>query len=124
MATILPGDGRHAVGLLRRVLANLVENAIRYSPRQTAVTVMSRRVADGTELRVADAGPGIAPELREKVVNAFAQLGSGSEQAVASGSRGLGLTFCKLAVEAQGGRIWTEDAGPGAVFCVRLPHGS
>jgi len=39
------------------------------------------------------------------------------------GGRGLGLTFCKLAVEAHGGRIWVEDAAPGAVFCVRLPHG-
>lgn len=110
--------------LIQRVLANLVENAIRYSPRQGAVTVMSRPVADGTELRIGDAGRGIAPELRDEVFNAFAQLGSGSERAVASGSRGLGLTFCKLVVEAHGGRIWVEDAGPGAVFCLSLPNGS
>ncbi|HEX7679026.1 MAG TPA: ATP-binding protein, partial [Thermoanaerobaculia bacterium] len=37
---------------------------------------------------------------------------------------GLGLTFCKLAIEAHGGRIWIEDAAPGAVFCLRLPHGT
>lgn len=36
------------------------------------------------------------------------------------GSRGLGLAFCKLAIEAQGGAIWIEDASPGAVFCIRL----
>ena len=36
--------------------------------------------------------------------------------------RGLGLTFCKLAVEAHGGRIWIEDAAPGAVFCLTVPH--
>ena len=45
------------------------------------------------------------------------------ERALARDSRGLGLTFCKLAVEAHGGRIWIEDAAPGAVFCARLPHG-
>jgi signal transduction histidine kinase len=110
--------------LIQRVLANLVENAIRHSPHQTAVTVTSLHLLDGTELRVADAGSGIAPELREKVFHAFAQLDSGNERAADSGSRGLGLTFCKLAVEAHGGRIWIEDAEPGAIFCVRLPHGS
>ena len=109
--------------LIQRVLANLVENAIRYSPRKAAVTVSSRHIADAVELRVSDAGRGIAPELREKVFNAFEQLGGGGERAVASGSRGLGLTFCKLVVEAHGGQIWLEDADPGAIFCVRLPNG-
>ncbi len=71
--------------LIQRVLANLVENAIRYSPREAAVTVTSQHVSDHTELRVIDVGRGIAPELREKVFNAFAQLGSGSERAAASG---------------------------------------
>jgi signal transduction histidine kinase len=37
-------------------------------------------------------------------------------------NRGLGLAFCKVAVEAHGGRIWIEDAGPGAVFCIGIPH--
>jgi two-component system sensor histidine kinase/response regulator len=125
LRSALEADRMHAdQDLIQRVLANLVENAIRYSPHQTTVTVSSTPLADGTELRIADAGPGIAPELREKVFNAFAQLGYGSERAVASGSRGLGLTFCKLVVEAHGGRIWVEDAEPGAIFCVRLPHGS
>jgi len=125
LRSALDAERMHAdQDLIQRVLANLVENAIRYSPRETAVSVTSMPVTDGIELRVADAGPGIALEMRAKVFNAFAQLGYGSERAVASGSRGLGLTFCKLAVEAHGGRIWVEDAAPGAIFCVRLPHGS
>jgi signal transduction histidine kinase len=52
------------------------------------------------------------------------QVESNGQQAVARGNRGLGLTFCKLAVEAHGGRIWVEDANPGSVFCVRLPNGA
>jgi two-component system, sensor histidine kinase and response regulator len=110
--------------LVQRVLANLVENAIRYSPRNTTVTITSTRVEGGTELRVADAGGGIEPEMREKVFNAFVQVESNSERAVSRSSRGLGLTFCKVAVEAHGGRIWVEDAFPGAVFCVTLPNGA
>ena len=110
--------------LFRRTLTNLVENAVRYAPTETSVTVTALRVGDGMELRVADAGRGIAPEMREKVFDPFVQAESGGEQLVARAGRGLGLTFCKLVVEAHGGRIWVEDAEPGAVFCVRLPNGS
>jgi len=79
--------------LIQRVLANLVENAIRYSPRKTTVTITIAQVEGGTELRVADAGCGIEPEMREKVFNAFVQVESNRERAVARSSRGLGLTF-------------------------------
>jgi two-component system sensor histidine kinase/response regulator len=109
--------------LIQRVLANLVDNAIRYSPRRAAVSVTISDVAGATELRVADAGRGIEPELREKVFNAFVQVEADSQGGMARGSRGLGLTFCKVAVEAHGGHIWVEDATPGAVFCLRLPNG-
>lgn len=108
--------------LFQRVLTNLVENAIRYSPARAIVTVAARNVPDGTELRVADAGRGIAPEMREQVFSPFVQIENGDSLVATPGGRGLGLTFCKVAVEAHGGRIWVEDAGPGAVFCVRLPN--
>lgn len=110
--------------LLQRVLANLVENAIRYSPRQSVVSIRAADVAGEVELRVADAGRGIDPEMREKVFNAFTQVEANSDRAVARSSRGLGLTFCRVAVEAHGGRIWVEDGEPGAVFCLRLPRGT
>jgi two-component system sensor histidine kinase/response regulator len=108
--------------LLRRTLTNLVENAIRYAPRGTTILVTGLRTDEGTELRVADAGSGIPPAMRDKVFDPFVQVEAG-DHPVARAGRGLGLTFCKLTVLAHGGLIWIEDATPGAVFCVRLPHG-
>jgi two-component system, sensor histidine kinase and response regulator len=109
--------------LLRRTLANLVENAIRNAPSGTAVTVSVSARDGGSELQVSDAGRGIPPEMREKIFDPFVQVDSG-DWSLSRGGRGLGLTFCRLAVEAHGGRIWVEDAVPGARFCVGLRHGS
>jgi two-component system, sensor histidine kinase and response regulator len=106
--------------LLRRTLANLVDNAIRYAPSETVITVSTRRSVSSMEVRVADAGKGIPPELRDRVFDAFIQVEAG-ERPVERGARGLGLTFCKLAVEAHGGSIWVEDGAPGAIFILRLP---
>jgi signal transduction histidine kinase len=108
------------VDLLRRTLTNLVENALRYAPAGTSVRVTAVRHAGETEFRVADAGSGIPPEMRDKIFEPFVQVEAG-EHPVARVGHGLGLTFCKLAVEIHGGRIWIEDAAPGAIFCVRLP---
>jgi two-component system, sensor histidine kinase and response regulator len=105
--------------LLRRVLENLIDNGLRHSPTDSTLTLSAARGDAGVELRVADQGRGIAPEQREKVFDAFVQ-GSTEEQLTRSG-RGLGLTFCRLAVQAHGGTIWVEDANPGAAFCVSLP---
>lgn len=106
--------------LLRRLLANLVENAIRHAPAASVVAVRSRRAEGATELRVIDRGEGVPPEMQELVFDPFVQL-EGSEIPSSRGGRGLGLSFCKLAVEAHGGRMWIEDAAPGAAFCARLP---
>lgn len=108
--------------LLRRTLANLVENALRYAPVGTSVTIASTRTPQAVEVRVADSGRGVPEDMREKVFGAFVQVEAGAAM-VAHHSRGLGLTFCKVAVEAHGGQIRIEDGSPGAVFCVRLPHG-
>jgi two-component system sensor histidine kinase/response regulator len=106
--------------LLRRTIENLLDNAIRHAPENTAVRLTTITRDGGVELRVADTGPGIPAEMREKIFERFVQL-EGSEHATRTG-RGLGLAFCKLAVEAHGGRIWVEDGQPGTLFCVRLPH--
>jgi signal transduction histidine kinase len=108
------------VDLLRRVLENLVDNAIRHSPKGGTVTLGVRRHPEEIELRVSDQGRGIPVEMREAIFARFVQ-GERPDAAVSRTGRGLGLTFCRLAVEAHGGRIYVEDGQPGAVFCIRLP---
>jgi two-component system, sensor histidine kinase and response regulator len=103
--------------LIGRVLANLVDNAIHHAPENTVIKIAATHGADGVELRVADAGAGVPVDQRELV---FERFRSGS--AASRANRGLGLAFCKVAVEAHGGRIWIESASPGAIFCVRIPH--
>jgi len=98
--------------LMHRVLANLVDNAIRHAPESSTVRVA---IARG-ELRVIDAGPGIAEADRAAVFERFVTSGAGT-------NRGLGLAFAKLAVEAHGGRISIGDAAPGAIFSIELPDG-
>ncbi len=102
--------------LIGRVLANLIDNAIHNAPEGTEVRVELARTAGGVELRVTDAGPGVPQDLREA---AFERFRTGTATPTRT-NRGLGLAFCKLAVEAHGGRIWIEEASPGAVFCVKL----
>ena len=104
--------------LLHRVLANLVENAIRHAPEASEVVVAISSAQGGTELRVIDAGPGVPEEHRHKVFERFQ-----SGERTTRSNRGLGLAFCKQAVEAHGGQIWIEDGGPGAVFAIRLSDG-
>ena len=106
--------------LLHRTLANLVENAIRHAPPATMIMVTAVQVASAIEFRVADEGVGVPEDMRERVFDPFVQVEVEDSHRARCG-RGLGLAFCRLAVEAHGGRIWVEDAAPGAVFCVRLP---
>jgi signal transduction histidine kinase len=108
--------------LLRRVLENLLDNALRYAPKGSTVSVVIKALPDAVELRVADQGHGIPEDLRQTVFDRYVQLGVGASSAQRTG-RGLGLTFCRLAIEAQGGHIHVEGGDPGAVFCIRLPRG-
>jgi signal transduction histidine kinase len=103
--------------LLRRILENLVENAIRHAPEDSEIRVLARAAQTGVELRVQDAGPGVPLAQRDRVFERFVQNG---DETASRSNRGLGLAFCKLAVEAHGGRIWIEDASPGAAFCLWL----
>ncbi len=107
--------------LLRRVLENLVENAVRHAPEGSTVRVTSRAADGGVEIRVADEGPGVPENLREAIFDRFVQ-GASAKRTARSG-RGLGLAFCRMAAEAHDGRIWIEDGAPGAVFAVWLPDG-
>jgi two-component system, sensor histidine kinase and response regulator len=104
--------------MLRRVVENLLDNAIRHAPIGSRVTLTARVDQGSVELRVADQGTGVPPDAREQVFERFVQA---SKAKSGEHSYGLGLAFCKLAADLHGGRIWIEDAGPGAVFCVRFP---
>jgi two-component system sensor histidine kinase/response regulator len=106
--------------LFQRVLENLIENAIRHAPRDSVVRIEDGRLAREIEIRVADSGSGVPPDQRERIFDRFVQI-DGATQLTSRSGRGLGLTFCKSAVEAHGGRIWVEEGHPGAVFCMRLP---
>jgi signal transduction histidine kinase len=106
--------------LLRRVIENLVDNALRHAPARSTLTVSLQPAAPGVELRVTDQERGIAADQRDKIFERFVQ-GTREEVLTRSG-RGLGLAFCRLAVEAHGGEIRVEEGNPGAVFCVRLPN--
>lgn len=106
--------------LLRRVLENLVDNGLRHGPAGSTLTLSAERREDGVELRVADQGRGIPADQREEIFEAFMQ--GSTEELLTRRGRGLGLAFCRLAVQSHGGRIWVEDADPGAAFCVLLPQ--
>jgi two-component system sensor histidine kinase/response regulator len=122
LESVLENTELHAdPDLLRRLLVNLIENAIRHASRQTTVTVSVRTLPEVTEFRIRDLGPGVPAELREKIFDPFVQADQTGHPLTRSG-RGLGLAFCKLAVVAHGGDIWVEDGNPGAIFCVRIPH--
>lgn len=109
--------------LLRRMVANLVENAIRHAPPQSAVTVASAAADGAVELRVADEGGGVPAEMRARIFDPFVQL-QGEGRVAAREGRGLGLSFCRMVAETHGGRIWVEDGAPGAIFCARIPDES
>lgn len=117
---IEPGVVRADRDLFRRVLENLLENALRHAPEDSVVRVTAARRDGATEIAIADGGPGVPLELRESIFERFVQVES-TNQAVTRSGRGLGLAFCRLSVEAHGGRIWVDDGAPGAIFRIRLP---
>ncbi len=103
-----------------RVLTNLIDNAIKYTPDGGKITVTAVREDDHVKIGVNDTGPGIPSEERERIFQRFAQV---------KGDRprrrgfGLGLTFCQLVVEGHGGWIWVEEGanGIGSRFVFTLP---
>ncbi len=107
-------------GVVRRVIANLVANACKFSPDGSEVRLLLGARADACEVRVIDAGPGISPEHHGMIFEKFGQVHGGG--ATSGRSSGLGLAFCRLGVEAIGGRIGVESApGHGATFWFTVP---
>lgn len=111
---LIEGD-RH---LLLRTLINLLDNALKFTPPGGEVQVtVERPSADVLQFAVSDTGPGIPREYQERIFDRFTRLPN--EQLRGTG---IGLAFCKLAVEAHRGRIWVESQpGKGATFFFTLP---
>jgi PAS domain S-box-containing protein len=104
--------------MIERVLQNLLDNAIKFTPQNSRVQLNGRVLPGGEHIQilVSDQGPGIHPELRNRLFEKFA---SGSERG--SGT-GLGLAFCRLAVEAHNGRIWIDtEQKQGTTISFTLP---
>jgi signal transduction histidine kinase len=106
---------------IARVIQNLVSNALKLTPPGGEVRVSLRGGDDTLRVEVADHGPGIAAEHHPKIFEKFGQLDTNVRQSIASS--GLGLYFCKLAIEAHGGRIGVDSqVGRGSTFWFELPR--
>jgi len=107
--------------MLRRVLVNLLDNAIKYSPDSEKITLTAETAVndDMVLIRVCDEGSGIPEELRHIIFEKFRRINTDTY----SKGLGLGLAFCRLTVEAHGGQIWVDDApGGGARFNFTIPR--
>ncbi|MCL5999313.1 MAG: PAS domain-containing protein [Chloroflexi bacterium] len=103
-----------------QVLTNLVDNAVKYSPAQSTITISARLTDNNVEIGVQDEGAGIPPEDRQIVFEAF-RRGEGESTHRTKGA-GLGLAICKHLIEAHSGKIWLQDhASPGTLIMFTLP---
>ncbi len=104
--------------MARRVLINLVENSSKYSPNEGTIMVGARAEDSWVHFWVKDEGSGIPPSEQDHIFDKFTRIhGKGRV-----GGLGIGLAFCRLAVQGHGGRIWVEsDAGKGSTFHFTFP---
>lgn len=109
------------VEMLRRVLVNLVENAVKFSPKKTAILVAAKQSNMQVTLWVEDHGTGIPVDQKERIFSKFVRLkGEGTSKGL-----GIGLAFCRLAIQAHGGTIWVENSPEGGSrFLFTLPTGN
>jgi len=101
------------------VIVNLVENALKYSPARTPLTIAGRALEEEVEISVRDRGPGVPPGDEQKVFSKFYRAAAGRE---APDGTGLGLAICQAIIEAHGGSIGVRrPADDGAEFWFRMP---
>ncbi len=115
--TVVDADGEK----LSRVLINLLGNAIKFTQDGGTIVLRVACDEDGVTLSVADNGPGIPEEYRERIFEKFGQVDTAGARR--RHSTGLGLTFCKMVAEAHGGRVWVDsEVGKGSTFSVFIPY--
>jgi two-component system sensor histidine kinase KdpD len=101
-----------------QVLTNLLDNAVKYSPRGSPISIAARAVGNFVEIAVADQGPGIPPEVQQAVFGKFYR----ADQSGRVPGSGLGLAIVKGFVEAHGGKVWiSRHAGGGTRVRFLLP---
>jgi PAS domain S-box-containing protein len=106
-------------GMIRRVLINLLENAIKYSKSDTRIEIGAKKFGESVQFWVQDQGPGIPADEQKRVFEKFARLKAGPHR---PSGLGIGLAFCRTAVQAHGGAIWIEsEEGHGSRFVFTLP---
>lgn len=101
------------------VLRNLIENAAKYSPADTPISVIAQQVNGRVEITVQDQGPGIPDAHRERIFNSFYRVDGRLTRAVPGA--GVGLAICQGFVRAQGGAIWLDHSQVGASITFSLP---
>jgi signal transduction histidine kinase len=107
-------------GKIHQIVLNLVDNAFKYAPEGTPVTVRARREGEGVSLSVIDRGEGVPAGAQERIFDRFYQVDQSSTRRV--GGTGLGLYISRRLGEAIGGRVWLETSGDeGSVFSLWVP---
>jgi heavy metal sensor kinase len=105
--------------VIREALTNVVDNAIKYSPAQSTITLRVGRNGDHARVSVADQGAGIDRQHHDRIFDRFYRIDEGRSRD--GGGAGLGLAIAKWAVEANGGQIGLESSDRGSVFHITLP---
>lgn len=104
--------------MIVRVVINLMENAIKYTPAGEVITLGAYHEGDEVRIHVKDSGPGIPPDMKQQIFDKFSRV----KYQNAPKGVGLGLAFCRLAVQAHSGRIWVEsELEKGSDFIFTLP---
>jgi PAS domain S-box-containing protein len=105
---------------LLQVVINLISNAVKFSPKNSAVSIVTTPEAQGVTLSVVDPGRGIPADKLETIFDRFEQVDTSDSRQ--KGGTGLGLAICKAIVQQHSGRIWAErNPDGGSTFCVYLP---
>lgn len=106
------------VDMIRRVVINLMENAVKFTPINGSIEIGAGMREEGLAIWISDSGPGIPEEFKDAIFKKFTRI----KYENAPKGVGLGLAFCRLAVNAHGGKIWVEsEAGKGSKFIFTLP---